>query len=80
MPWEPGSSGTTGVLESGSGNAGCRYATGEIVYSGPGRECRGTVVTVDTDKATMGIAWDDGDGVITYPLDAEYLRKALPWE
>lgn len=54
------------------------YAVGNAVYSG---KCRGTVVSVDTATATMGIVWSDGDGgAITYPIDADYLRKALPWE
>ncbi len=54
------------------------YAVGGIVYSG---EYHGVVVAVDAEKATMGIVWSDGDEYpITYPMDASYLRKALPWE
>lgn len=53
------------------------YAVGDAVYSG---ECRGTVVAVDADKATMGVIWNDGDSEITYPMDASYLRKGLPWQ
>jgi hypothetical protein len=54
------------------------YALGDTVYSG---ECHGIVVTVDAEKATMGIVWSDGDGYpITYPMDASYLRKGLPWQ
>lgn len=52
----------------------------EIVYSG---NCRGTVVSVDTASATMAVLWDDNGGrygEITYPLDADYLRKGMPWE
>jgi hypothetical protein len=54
------------------------YAVGDIVYSG--RE-RGTVVTVDADKATMGVVWEDSDDgkPITYPMDADYLSKEFPW-
>lgn len=54
------------------------YAVGDVVYSG---DCRGTVVAVDADKATMGVVWSDGDEYpITYPMDASYLRKKMPWE
>ena len=54
------------------------YAVGDAVYSGAER---GTVVSVDAEQATMGIVWEDSVyGAITYPLDATYLRKALPWE
>lgn len=51
-----------------------------VVYSG---DCRGSVVSVDESENAMGVIWDDsGDryGVITYPLNATYLRKGLPWE
>lgn len=52
------------------------WTEGETVYSGASR---GTVVSVD--ETTMGIVWDDGDGgVIVYPVDADYLRKKMPWE
>jgi hypothetical protein len=34
------------------------FTVGETVYSG---DCAGTVVTVDADKATMGIVWSDSD-------------------
>lgn len=54
------------------------YAVGDTVCSG---DCRGTVVTVDAEKTTMGIVWSDGDEYpITYPMDASYLRKKMPWE
>jgi hypothetical protein len=55
------------------------YAVGDAVYSG---ECRGTVVTVDAEKATMGVVWSDSDDgkPITYPMDASYLRRKMPWE
>jgi len=52
------------------------YAVGDAVYSG---DCRGTVVSVDAD--TIAIVWSDGDGgAIIYPVEASYLRKAMPWE
>ncbi len=51
------------------------YAVGDTVYSG---DCRGAVVSMDGD--TMEIIWSDGEGAITYPIDAEFLRKAFPWE
>lgn len=54
------------------------YAVGCGVYSG---ECRGTVVSVDEEHGQVGIVWSDGDGgVIIYPVEAKFLRKALPWE
>lgn len=53
------------------------YAVGSAVYSG---DCRGTVVAVDAEQATLGIVWSDGDGPITYPIEAPFLRKAHPWE
>ena len=53
------------------------FAVGDEVRSGASI---GTVVALDADEVTMGIVWNDGDGVITYPLDATYIRKAFPWE
>lgn len=56
------------------------FAVGDAVYSG---HCRGAVVSVDENENAMGVIWDDSGeryGVITYPIDATYLRKALPWE
>lgn len=75
MPWEPDSDGALGVPEDGSRHAG--YAVGSTVYSG---DCRGTVVTVG--ETTMGVVWSDSDDgkPITYPIDAPYLRGAMPWE
>lgn len=96
MPWEPDSDGASGVPEDGSTNAGCgyaadkdrnaehhlcRYAVGETIFSGPGTECRGTVTKVSTVVGRLiSVVWSDGDGEIIYPMDAPYLRKALPWE
>ena len=51
------------------------YAVGDAVYSG---DCKGTVVAVG--EITMDVIWSDGDSPITYPIDAGYLRKAMPWE
>lgn len=52
------------------------YAVGERVYSG---DCAGTVHAVGS--TTFDVAWDDGAyGPITYPMDAGYLRRAMPWE
>ena len=54
------------------------YAPGDAIYSG---DCRGSVVSVDASAGTMAVVWSDGDGgAITYPLEAEYLRKKFPWE
>ncbi len=55
------------------------YTVGEAIYSGA---CRGTVVAVDAEKATMGVVWEDSDDgkPITYPIDAPYLQKAMPWQ
>lgn len=49
---------------------------GDVVWSG---DCRGTVVAVDAEKATVGIVWADGESPIIYPMDASYLRKKMPW-
>ncbi len=56
------------------------FRVGDVVFSGA---CRGTVVSVGDAENAMGVKWDDsGDtyGVITYPMDATYLRKGLLWE
>lgn len=54
------------------------YAVGDTVYSG---DIAGRVVSLDSEHGTIGIVWSDGDGgAITYPVDATYLRKAMPWE
>lgn len=53
------------------------FALGDAIYSG---DCRGTVVAVDEEKATLGVIWSDGDSPITYPMDADYLRRGFPWE
>lgn len=61
----------------------CQYAVDDTVYSGASA---GRVVSVDAAAGTMDIIWndtdprDEGGGAITYPLDATYLRKAMPWE
>jgi hypothetical protein len=35
----------------------------------------------ETGDFLMAVVWDDGDGKeIIYPVDATYLRKAMPWE
>ncbi len=51
------------------------YTVGDTIYSG---DCRGTVVSVGAD--TMEIVWSDGEGAITYPIEAEFLYKAWPWQ
>lgn len=54
------------------------YAVGNAVWSG---DDQGRVVSVDEASRTISVAWWDGDGTgITYPADAGYLRKGLPWE
>lgn len=65
------------VFPWGNPPAAPGYAVGEPVYSG---SCRGTVVSVDGDAGLMQIVWSDGHHPITYPLEADYLRKAMPWE
>jgi hypothetical protein len=53
------------------------YAVGDRIRSG--RESVGTVVSLDGEH--MQVSWDDGNyGPITYPMDAGYLRKEMPWE
>lgn len=75
MPWESDRAGAGCVPEDSSGHAG--YAVGDKVYSGT---CRGTVTSMDEEKTTMGVTWSDGDGEITYPTDAQFLRRGMPWE
>ena len=53
------------------------FAVGERVYSGDSPQ-PGTVLSVDAAEGTLGVDW--GEGPITYPIDAPYLRKAWPWE
>jgi hypothetical protein len=51
---------------------------GGAIYSG---DTGGRIVSMDYANGTMGVVWSDGDGgEITYPLDADYLRSAFPWE
>lgn len=57
---------------------GVAWSEGDIVKSG--QHSRGRVVAVDIHDETIEIIWDDGDSGITYPADASYLEKALPWE
>jgi hypothetical protein len=55
-----------------------RYAVGDTIFSG---DCRGKVVHVSTVVGRLiSVVWDDGDGEIVYPMDAPYLRPAMPWE
>lgn len=56
------------------------YAVGDIVYNSYQPPSRGAIVSVDIETATMGVKWDDGSSAITYPIDATYLHRALPWE
>lgn len=55
------------------------YAVGDGIYSG---KSRGIVTQVSTVVAPLvAVVWSDGDGgEIIYPMNATYLRKALPWE
>lgn len=57
----------------------CKYAVGDAIYS---HKCRGIVIKVSTVVGRLiSVVWNDGDGgEIIYPMDAEYLRKAMPWE
>jgi len=57
-----------------------RFTMGDRIFSGASR---GKVADVDTSGtyALISVVWDDGNGgEIVYPMDADYLRKALPWE
>lgn len=55
-----------------------RFAVGDVVMSDPDG-APGAVVEVT--ETTLGVVWSDGDGgKIIYPMDATYLRKAMPWE
>lgn len=54
------------------------FRLGGAIYSG---DTGGRIVSMDYANGTMGVVWSDGDGgEITYPLDADYLRSAFPWE
>lgn len=54
------------------------WTVGEPIYSG---DSRGTVVSVDPGRATISVEWVGGAyGAITYPADATFLRKKMPWE
>lgn len=56
------------------------FTVDDEVYSGDSPSS-GRVVSVDCVARTFEIKWADGDGgAITYPLDATYIRKKLPWE
>lgn len=64
------------------------YAVGDQVRSGDNPE-PGTVVSVDAVAGTIRVLWRDVSLehdcapetlAITYPIDAPYLRKKLPWE
>ena len=65
------------VFPWGEPQVATSYAVGSSVFSGEGR---GAVVSVDASQGTFAIVWSDGHYPITYPLDADYLRKAMPWE
>lgn len=53
------------------------YAVGDRVTNGTDF---GAVTALDPDEATMGVTWEGETCFIVYPLDATYLRKAMPWE
>lgn len=56
------------------------YAVGDTVCNNYQPPSRGTVVSVDAECGTISLDWGEGYGPITYPIDASYLRKAMPWE
>jgi hypothetical protein len=56
---------------------GDTFEPGDVVYSG---ESRGIVVSVDVADAVFSVDWNENYGPITYPLDATFIRKAMPWE
>jgi hypothetical protein len=65
--------------KAGKVTVGVIWQLGDKVYSGD--RSRGEVVDLLPEYDVILIKWDDGDGgSITYPADASYLRKALPWE
>ena len=54
------------------------YAVGDRVTNDYHGSSRGTVAAVG--ETTLGVKWDDGNSPIVYPIDADYLRRLLPWE
>ena len=79
-PW--GDASDAGAVESGGQDAQpapVPFAVGDVIFSGSSPE-PGTVVAVDADQVTMAVKWRDVGGPILYPLDATFLRKAMPWE
>jgi hypothetical protein len=58
----------------------CPYAVGDTVFNSYVPPSRGTVVSVDAGAGTVSLDWHEGYGAIVYPMDAAYLRKAMPWE
>jgi len=78
--WQDGDGQRT-VFPWSDAPAAAPYAVGDRVVSGNVGDL-GTVVSVDCEHNTISVAWDCGDryGEITYPADATFLRKAMPWE
>ncbi len=64
------------VLQRQPTNA--RFALGDRVTNDYHGACRGTVAAVG--ETTVGVKWDDGNSPIVYPIDADYLRRLMPWE
>lgn len=55
------------------------YAVGDKVRHSEGHA--GTITHVSTVVARLvSVVWDNGKDEIIYPMDADYLRKAMPWE
>lgn len=75
VPWGLGSDAALRETESTG-----RFAVGDTVLNSYVPPSRGTITAVDETARTVGIDWLEGYGPIVYPMDAHYLRKAMPWE
>lgn len=77
--WE-GSDGRAAVFPWSDAPEPPRFSVGDAVANNYKPPSIGTIISVDTENAVMGINWHGETGVINYPVDATYLRKIFPWD